>query len=490
MGSTSNPAVTANIFQGGYDASYASMFSLMAFPQWYPELVKRYGAAFEVFEFLKFAGQETTCAGQTKTMYEVGAPERYVTLHAASTVVGAGADIVVEVSEWGDGQGTQVGVLGKSYVTVGDKIGIPGEYCTVSGTKCTMPQWYQVHTIATPTGTPNNDQTDITCTPLDKLTILAVEVPIGTKLMVTGGNYAPGSLGAKPKTQGYYSRTFTTAIKRTAFQVEGSQQSNERYTDHLTGGGMGIFSEASIKAEFRHNQALNYEILLGGTVDNMHMHNRDNDSSTVRGTLGIMPTLADRGCKQYYTSTYTIPDFDMIKKAFISQGVVDQSAALFVGSELLRGIENSGLEFLKEFAGGTTLMTNLNKLNVDFKTIKKNGITTTVHELVSFSNPNTLGNYGFDKKGFLVPNSQVTVRDSEMGADVKLANLTLAYKSYNGENRERVFKVIPGVNGLSQIPGNFAVDAYDDARWEILSEFMLLFSKANQSILIQPDSVL
>jgi len=485
MGSTSNPAVTNNTFEGGYNASYASIFSLMAFPQWYPELVKRYGAAFEIFEFLKFAGQETTCAGQTKTMFEVGAPERYVTTYAAISTALVGADISVKITEWGS---AGVGVSGEAYLTVGDKIAIPAAYCTVSGSKPTMPQWYQVVTKGTVVVPAAN--TAFTCTPLNALTVLGTAVPASTKLMVTGGNYAPGSTGAKPKTKGYYSRTFTTAIKRTAFKIEGSQQSNERYTDHLVGGGMGIFSEASIQAEFRHNQALNYEILLGNTADNLTMADADSVSNSVRGTLGILPHLEAGGCQQYYTTTYTVPDFDMIKKAFISQGVVDTSAAMFVGAELLRGIENSGLEFVKEYAGGTTLIENLNQLKVNFKVVKKNGIELTLHELVSFSNPNTLGNYSFDKKGFVVPNSQVTVRDGELGADVKLANLTLAYKSYGGENRERIFKVIPGVNGLSMIPGNVAVNAYDSASWEILTEFMLLFAKRNQSILIQDDSVL
>jgi hypothetical protein len=101
-----------------------------------------------------------------------------------------------------------------------------------------------------------------------------------------------------------------------------------------------------------------------------------------------------------------------------------------------------------------------------------------------------LGNYSFDKKGFVIPNSQVTVRDGELGADVKLANVTLAYKNFNGENRERIFKVIPGVNGLSMIPGNVAVNSYDSASWEILTEMMLIYAKRNQSILIQPDDVL
>ena len=485
MGSTSFPTVTNNTFQGGYDASWASIFSLMDFPQWYPELIKRYGGAFEIMEFLKMAGQEGTCQSQTRTTFEEGAPERYITTYAQVNTAIAGANISMEISDWGLGTS---GVASQSYLTVGDKVAIPAAYLTISGSKPLLPEWYQVVTKGTVQA--GEVTTVFTLTPLNALAVLGTAIPASTKLMVTGGNYAPGAQGAKPKTNGWYSRTHTTAIKRTAFAMEGSQQSTERYLEKLQGGSMGVFSEASIRAEFRHNHAINYEILLGGTVNNLTQTNRDSASNSVRGTVGIMPHLASAGCKQYYTTNYTVPDFDNIKKAFISQGVVDTEVAFFMGAELLRGIENSGLDFVKEYAGGTTLIENLNQLKVNFKVVKKNGITATMHELVSFSNPNTLGNYSFDKVGFIIPNTQVTVRDSALGVDAKIANLRLSYKNYNGENRERVFKTIPGVNGLSVINSPFAVDSYDDARWEILTEFMVEFHKRNQSILVMPDTVL
>lgn len=484
MGSTSNPAITNNTRYGSYDATWASVYTLMDFPQYFPELVQRYGKAFEILEFLKFAGQEGDCAGQTITQYEEGAPERYVTLHTASGTAAAGVGFTLEIEEW-----DTVANGGRSAVAVGDKVGIPGAYCTVSGVKCTLPQWYQVTAIASTTANPNEEDTNISVTPLNALTVLATTVPAGTKIMVTGGNYAPGSQGALSKTTGWYSRTFTTAIKRTALAVEGSQQSSERYMEHLVGGGVGILSEATIKAEFRHDHAINYEILLGDTTDNLTMTNRDSVANTVRGTVGIMPHLEDSGCKQYYTTSYTVPDLDNIKKAFISQGVVDTTAAMFAGSELLRGIENNALDFVKEYSGGSDFLTNLQNLQVGFKTIKKNGITLSLHELVSFSNPNTLGNYTFDKFGFVIPSTQVTVRDSAMGAEVKIPNLRILWKNYNGENRGRIMVPIPGVNGHASSP-NFAVDRYDDYRFEILSEFLLSFVKVNQSILIQPDSVL
>src|SRR5512145_1100159 len=126
MGSVSNVAITNNTRKGSYDATWASVYTLMDFPQYYPELVKRFGKAFEILEFLTFAGQVGTCAGQTKTLYEEGAPERYVTLHTASGTASAGANIILEIEEW-----DTVANGGRPYVAVGDKIGIPGAYCTV-----------------------------------------------------------------------------------------------------------------------------------------------------------------------------------------------------------------------------------------------------------------------------------------------------------------------------------------------------------------------
>jgi len=484
MGTISNPAITNNVRAGSHDATWASVYSFINTPQHYPELVERYGKAFQVFDFYRMAGREGTIASQTMTAFEKGAPERYVTLHTATGTVAAGVAFAMELEEW-----DTVANGGRPAVAVNDKIYLPAAYCTVDGVKCTVPQAVQVTAIATVTANPNEEDTDITVKALNKLTTVAITIPAGTKLMVTGGNYAAGSQGANSKTSGWYYRTFTTAIKREALAIEGSTQSTERYVDKLIGGGYGVFSDASIESEFRLDQSMNYEMLLGDTVDNLTMVNRDGVANTARGTKGIMPHLYESGCKQYYTTSYTIPDIDNIKKAFISQGVSDTNAAFFVGSELNRGIENNALDFVKEYSGGSDFLTNLKNLQVGFKTITKNSITLSLHELSNFSNPNTLGNYNFDKYGFIIPNTQVTVRDTEMSAEAKVANLRIMYKSYNGEDRKRIVKPIPGVSGLSNAP-NFAVDSWDDFRLEWLTEFALAYLKVNQSILVMDDSVL
>ena len=486
MGSVSNPAIVGNGRFGAVDAKWASVYSLMDFPQYYPELVQKYGKGFDILDFLTIAGKEGTCAGQTKTLYTEGESDRYVTLHTAISTAVAGADITVEIEEW-----DTVANGGRSAVAVGDLFYIPGKYCTVSGTKCVNPQRYQVTEIAATTANPNEEDTNITAKPLNALTVLAVEVPVGTKLFVTTGNFAPGSTGAKSHNQGWYSETFTTAIKRARFDLEGSQQSNERYFHHLKNGGVGMFSRASLKAEMDLDRAINYEILLGDTTDNLSFTTEDGQSNLARGTKGIMPSLNSNGWKIYYTSSFTVSDVENIKKAHISQGVVDGDAMLGGGFEFLRGLENNCLDFVKEYSGGSDLLDGVNKLGVGIKQIKKVGLNLSLHEFVSFSNPNALGisDYAFDKKAIVIPSTQVTVRDS-MSAEVKMNNLEIQYKVFDGEDRRRWFNIIPGVNGMSAVNTNIAVSSYDKVAGEIGSEFMLIFLRQNMSGLIQPDDVL
>lgn len=486
MSTLTNASVSANIYKGGFDASWASIFSFLNFPQYYPELIERHGAAFGLFEFLKFAGRETTCRSNSVSTIEKGAPEKYVTIKSNTSTSVAGATLAITINEWGDGS---TGVSGACALAVNDKVLVPAANCTVSGSAAVYPQWFQVTAIATTAATPSDTQ--ITIKPLLSTVAVASLIAANTKLMVTGGNYAPGAAGGSAKTHGYYSRTYYSAIKRTPFKLEGSQQSTERYLEKLANGGYGMFSETSIAAEFRHNHAINYEIILGVVPNNVTQVNDESVSNTVRGTKGTVPWLADSGCKLVYTGAngLTVGDFDYIKKAFISQGVTATRASMWLGPEAYRRFENNALDVLKEYSGGTDLLDKLKNLMIGFKVIKKNGVTVTLHELSNFGNPNTLGNYNFDQWGFVLPEEMVdvTIPNGEIPSG-RMSNTVIAYKNYNGENRERVFNVIPGVNGLDSVGTRIAVDSYDRVKWEILSEFIFIFLKPNQGILLYPDA--
>ena len=472
--------ITGNTTQGAYNAAWASLFTLMLKPQYWNELIQRYGPALGIFEALYFAGQTVDVKGNSKTVYEEGSYERAVVTGAQASTAIAGAPVTLTLAA------SQYDTNSNSYLTVGDKVFIPQAYLTIDGVVPKLPMAYQV-TARSATASPVQNTT-YTLTPLDDGLALAVALPATTTLMVTGGNFAPGSAGAKPKASGWYSRTFYTAIKRTAWQLQGSQQSDERYYEELRGGGSGMFDKASIEADFRLNSAINDEILMGEVISNLNLTDSDSNSVAARGTLGIWPTLNSRGMKLYYTGTMTVPDFDLIKDLFVSMGVTDKRASFFLGNTLQKYLENSGLEFVKEFSGGTDFMKGFNEIGVEFKAIKKNGIMVGLHELVNASNPIKYGisGYGFPSWGFIVPDTQVTVRDSVDGVNMKMKNLVFGNKNYNGENRGRFVNIIPGVNGMQgKIGTNIAVNNYDEVKGEMGSEFMLIYSKAEQSILVQ-----
>jgi hypothetical protein len=92
--------------------------------------------------------------------------------------------------------------------------------------------------------------------------------------------------------------------------------------------------------------------------------------------------------------------------------------------------------------------------------------------------------------GFIIPDTEVTLRNSMESAPFTLKNLTLGFKNYNGEDRTRIVKILPGVTSIGDGGGNIAVDTFDDSRGEILSEFMVIFNKVNQAILVQDDRIL
>jgi hypothetical protein len=324
-----------------------------------------------------------------------------------------------------------------------------------------------------------------------------VTIPTATKLMVTGGNYPNGVQSGKPKSAGFYTRYFYTSTKKADWAMTGSQQSNERYYEKLRGGGTGIFTKASMEADFLLSKYINDELFIGQSLTATALNQSDRDSNSIAptGTVGLLQHLVDGGMKQYYTSAYGYTDFDDLKPLLISQGIANRNVTFFCGSELYKQIENAGLDFLKEFAGGTRLMKEWTELNVAFRTINKNGVYTTIKELPSLSDPTAYGATAFDDfftgLGFIVPDVEVTIRgDIEDAATFKMKNLALGYKNYNGENRTRINKVIPGVANVGAGGGDISVDTFDDVRGTMLSEFMLIVLKRNQMILVQNDDVL
>ena len=486
MSTVTTGTVSSTAVAAAYNVNFDSLYNAELKPQVWGELIKRYGKGIGLLDILFFATDRTIpVKGSSETVFEEGAWHRLVTLDSdgIATTSSKGDDITFKLAT------SDYDTNNKCYLAVDDQIIIPPAYLNFDDSATYEYKKYQV--VSTSGST--NDIT-YTATPLDDGTAITTKVPGSTELAVTPGNYAPGSDGASAKSVGWYTKTYYTAIKKAAWHIEGSSQSNERYIEHLKGGGKGVMTRATIKADFDLTKGINDELLIGEVPDNLTMANRDSDDNSVRGTAGLWPTLGTYGMRQLYTPPYDITDFDDIKDCFISQGVINTNAVFGMGSTLYKYIENSGLDFLKDYSGGTDLMRSFNTMGIEFKAIKKNTINFMLQEVASFSDPTSLGAsaYTFKESGFIVPETDVTVRKSlnDPSHGIKMKNLLLGYKSYNGENRTRVVKVLPGMASISGLGGNIAVDSYDDIRGHMLSEFMLLFLKPNQGIRVMPDDIL
>ena len=490
--------IASNTVNTGYTADWASLYDAaiagtgfgtgIATPQVWQEIIKYYGPGVGLLEWQYAAGAITSVAGPTKTVFEEGSLVKLVRVGVAIPIHAAALGSTTTLSL----AATEFDANGNCYLSLNDQVIIPPKYCTQAGVMCTTPQVYQV--IA------DNGLVGIlrvfTIRPLNVLTALAVPVPITESLMVTGGNYANGVASGRPKSAGWYARHFDCSTKKADWTMTGSIQSNERYYEKLRGGGVGVFTKASIEADFLLSKAINDDILLGqGVTNTLTQLDRLNIARQATGTVGLLEHFRAAAMKQYYTLAYGYTDFDDVKSLLESQGITNRDVTFFMGSLLYRQIENAGLDFVKEFSGGTDLMKTLNSVGIAFRAVQKNGINFVFKEIPSFSDPTAYGAAAFEDYfkglGFIVPNVDVTVRGGmEDAQSFKLKNFVLGFKNYNNENRTRINKVIPAVASVGAGGGNIAVDTFDDVQGTLLSEYMCIVLARNQMILVQNDNLL
>jgi hypothetical protein len=469
-----------------YGQVWADVYDMLK-PDIVQTLIPYYGKGVGLAEWAAMAGSTITFGSVSATVYEEGSPYKLVEVEIIN-VAAEGQDITVKLAD------AEYDANGKAYLSINDVIVIPAEYLEKpTGTKAIKPEMYQVVTV-TPAGA-LNVETTYTCRPHLATVHLHKAVPSGTKLPVTGGLYANEATGGKSKSSGWYTRSFTNSTVRTDWSQGGSTQSNKRYYEELKGGGTGIYTKNTAEASMRHTKTISDQMWLGSGVTNtaLTMANRDGDAIDVTGTVGVYQHLVDRAMPQYYNTAYDKPCFEDVKPALESQGIMNRSVFFVYGSELGRQVENMGLDFNKEFSGGANYLQSMGNIDATLKSATFNGVHFIFKELPSLSDPIGCGAAAFDDSfrsmGFIMPDVDVTIKESNDGVPISIKNLTLGYKSYNGEDRTRVVKVLPGAGDIGN-SGNIAVDLWDDCRGSILSEFRVYANKFNQCILINDDRLL
>ncbi|MFH1348416.1 MAG: hypothetical protein ABIH58_02160, partial [Patescibacteria group bacterium] len=192
--------IASNTLNTPYDSIWASIYDLdMQVPQIWGELIKYYGPGVGLLEWLYAANAIVPVAGPSKTLFEEGSLVKLVEIAGdiAVTAEGGNGHLHLAATEF---TGTD-----SCYLSLNDIVVIPAEYIEISGVQATKPELYQVTTVSADDGILKV----FTITPLNIHSEIAVVVPDGSELMVTGGNYPNGVQSGSPKSSGWYHRHFT-----------------------------------------------------------------------------------------------------------------------------------------------------------------------------------------------------------------------------------------------------------------------------------------
>ncbi len=460
-------SVQSRTSEGIYGIGLDSLYSFDLMPQVYGEVVSMYGKGFGLRQMLHLAGKEINISGRTITLIEKGSLEKAVTLDVVST----GIYIAAQTTGGGDISIKPV-TADADYLSIGDTVFIPASYTNRGGKGVVK---FQV--TAESSGV-------YTCKPFDNTITIPSDVTAQLTLMASGGNFAPGSQGAAAKRSAPFYRTFVTAIKRAGFAVQGGATATDRYSQKLIGGGQGAFTQASLEADMFLDSAMNDELFVGEENSNtsLTLATEYDGNVAARGTKGLWRHLEEGGMKLTHTGgSFARTDLYDAKDLLLSQGVVDTTAYFGVAPTLYRYIETMGLTFLQDYSGGSNLITALGDAGVKFRSFLVGGVVFVLQELVNFANPNKYGATGnWDENGFIIPDTMVTVQKGDLGSPLTLSNLVIGYLNANGENRTRIVKVRPGVEGITG--DKIAVSSYDNIQGEMLTEFALIVLKRNQMI--------
>ena len=480
--------VTSNTRGGAYGAPWASIYDLELEDQVWQDWYQKYGKGFNVFDWIQIPGQTVSVKAWSLKSFTDNAIERAVQLTAAGMLTGAGAGAVqaftLHANEYLDG-GSGGATAVSPYLRAGDTVFIDPAY-----TNKDVPTQWLVTSVGATVGVAS------AMYPLDITVQLTTNMAANTYLMVGPNLKGVGTGQTSARNSGTTSDTFYTAIVDETAEIKGGVSAQSLYRNDLDKSGRAIlWNKAQVEAEFMLNSGIDKEILLGQVNSNTTLAiaaDGDSANQAVRGTKGLWHWVESDGMEQAYAGSYDLAYFDQLKEYLRSQGVTDTTVSILAGSNLYKQIENTGLDYIKAYSGGSVLE-SYGAVGANVHSIQKNGITSELCEVVSFDNANTYGvmDTYFRDAGLVIPRSLATVKQSSdvdygdfygnsAGDKVSIPNVVLGYLNNNGENRQRMVGPVAGVNGM----GLPFTHQYDDVKLYLKSEFMLIVNLANQMMKI------
>lgn len=429
-------------------------------PQYFERIIKRSGMGDTLFAMLDLVGQTIPIKDEILNVVEEGSNINVV--ETASDIAAGivnGENIVVPIGNYDTD-------TGEDPVGVGDGIVIPSQY-TSSGND-------EVYVVDSITGH------NATCRALNGSAYVDTLIPAGTILKIHGYFTARGTgmpAGIKKR---FYKRTYRTHIVKTSLVEEGGIGAIEIIP---VAGGKFITIKNQAFAELIHNKKIDDIILLSPeNTNNLTLQSRSQLTNPVLSTKGLWNWAVEAGDFYGYTGAtgFGIDQIADLKDYLRANDITTTEVVLLCGGGLNKYIEDSGLTFLQNYDGGSSLLA-ANKLGIDIKYVQRNGVILGIKEIHSFNSASGLGGsaYDFYNRGIVIPQEDIKVR---MGNEsTTLSNLMLGYLNNNGVDRSRVVRVIDGVTGRESVSAH----EYDESALYILSEFAVIVLAPNKLIRIE-----
>lgn len=464
-------SVDSKTVQSYYGQGYTSVSAILE-PQYYGKYLRRYGQGIGFFEWMRIAGaNKLNLKNRTLNLIEGGSAQRPITLGEAISTTAKKATASVKLAS------TDYDANGNCYLKAGDSLIIPAKYL---GDSPITERLYRVNSRSGSAG----DYTFTIQAPNED-TYIDTEIPAGTVLSVGPTSFAPGTGQPLGVTTADYTRSFTTGIVKKTVKFEGGASSHQTKDSLLIGGFPTLFDRGLAETEILMNADMDAAILLSEpNTTGITQTNAEGDSSTVLGTMGILPQMVDKAQKFPYINYPGITEFDHTKEVFMSQGVTDTNINVYLGTRINTALENSGLKFLPEVSGGTDLYKTIGELGFTFNRLYKNQLMFNFFELKSTGNPASYAandDYSFQDLMLMIPNGKTPVRNIQGvdNAPPTISNLEMAYLNWGGEDRTNIIRRVDGMTGRE----TYAANEYDMENVYMLREFALIFTLVNQTIL-------
>ena len=248
-----------------------------------------------------------------------------------------------------------------------------------------------------------------------------------------------------------------------------------------------------LRKELELRAGMNAALILGQETTNTSIVDTsvlDSSSVPIYTNIGLWEWGGQKGYDKSYSSTagFLITDFDATSEYWLSVGVSTPNIICIMGNGLYTTMENNTKDYVSGTTGSLNQLFTPNagaegdkRLEIGFKSIRKDGFNYFLVQDHSFNNPYLLKNVMYNN-GLMFPLSQVKTRD---GAYVP--NLSVRYCGNKTYNRRMVIGHLNGMdNYFGQTLGLPILNSNDANATHWLSHASFPYLNAFQTIRVYP----